>query len=74
MSINIEMTPQEVAELKQLTKLDDDAGAVAKAAREYVRLIRLRELKAAAGNVEFHPNYNWRELEDLELGETSFPK
>ncbi len=72
MSINIEMTSQEVADLKEITKLDDDAGAVAQAAREYLRLTRLRELKAAAGNVEFHSN--WRELEDLEFGETSFPK
>jgi hypothetical protein len=71
MSINIEMSPQEVADLKQVTKLDDDSQAVAKAAREYLRLIRLRELKFAAGNVEM--NTGWQELENLELGESTFP-
>ena len=35
MSINIEMSVQEVAALKQLTKLDSDAEAVVQAAREF---------------------------------------
>jgi len=72
MSINVEMSAQEVAAMKELTNLDDDAGAVAQAAREFVRLCRLRELKSASGKVEF--NLNWQELEDLELGETEFPQ
>jgi hypothetical protein len=71
MSISIEMTPQEVASLKQITKLDNDAEAVAKAAREYLRLSRLRELKAVSGKVDYAAN--WQELEELELAESGFP-
>jgi hypothetical protein len=71
MSITIDLTAQEVAALKQFTKLQDDAEAVAKAAREFLRLSRLRELKTVSGKVEFEEN--WRELEQLELGEVDFP-
>jgi hypothetical protein len=67
MSITIELSAQEIAAIKALTKLDDDAEAVVKAVREFVRLSRLSELKAAPGNVDFA--LNWQELEDLELGE-----
>jgi hypothetical protein len=72
MSITIDLTAQEVAALKQFTKLQDDAEAVAKAAREFLRLSRLRELKTVSGKVEFEEN--WRELEELELGEVDFPQ
>jgi hypothetical protein len=72
MSITVELTTQEIATLKQLTKLDGDAEAVAKAAREFLRVCRLRELKAISGKVEFLAN--WKELEDLELLESDFPQ
>ena len=72
MSITIEMTAQEIAGLKQITKLDNEAEAVLKAAREFLRLGRLRELKAVSGKVEFEAN--WQELEDLELSESGFPR
>ena len=72
MSINIEMTLQEIAALKQLTKLDNDTEAVTQAAREFIRLRRLREVKAAAGQVDFEAN--WQELEALELNEAEFPR
>jgi Arc/MetJ family transcription regulator len=71
-SISIDLTAQEIAALKQVTRLENDAEAVAKAAREFLRLSRLRELKAASGNVEFEAN--WQELEELELGECGFPQ
>jgi hypothetical protein len=71
MSITIELTPQEIAALKRLTKRDDEAEAVIKAAQEFLRISRLRELKAASGKVDFENN--WQSLEDLELGETGFP-
>ncbi|HEY7309535.1 MAG TPA: hypothetical protein VH643_09270 [Gemmataceae bacterium] len=71
MSITIELTAQEVAALKQLTNLKDDAEAVTKAAREFLRLRRLHELKAVSGKVEFESN--WQELEELELDESDFP-
>jgi hypothetical protein len=71
-SINIELPAQEIAALKQITKLENDAEAVIKAAREFLRLHRLRELKAVSGKVEFEAN--WQELEELELGESDFPQ
>jgi hypothetical protein len=71
MSINIELTEQEVAALKQVTKSQDGAEAVSKAAREFLRLARLRELKGVSGRVDVKTN--WQELETLELGESDFP-
>ena len=68
MSITIEMPAQEIAALKQLTKLEDDAEAIIQAVQEFLRLSRLRELKAASGKVAFEAN--WQELEDLELRES----
>ena len=63
MSLNIDMTAQEIALLKQIIQLDNDAEAVTKAAREFLRLSRLRELKAVSGRVDFENN--WQELEDV---------
>jgi hypothetical protein len=72
MSVDLDLTPQELAALRQITQLENDAEAVARAAREFLRLARLRELKAASGKVEFEDN--WQELEALELGEVDFPE
>ena len=72
MSISIEMPSQEIADLKRATKVDNDAEAVVRAAREFLRMIRLRELKAVSGKVEFEDN--WQKLEELELAEMDFPK
>ena len=72
MSIDIELTAQEIAALRKLTKLEDDAQAVTRAAREFLRLSRLRELKTVSGKVAFEAN--WQELEQLELGESNFPQ
>jgi hypothetical protein len=71
-SISIELTSQEIAALKQATKIENDAEAVAKAAREFLRLRGLRDLKAVSGKVEVEEN--WQELEELELGEAGFPQ
>lgn len=64
MSIVIDLTAQEVAALKQFTKLEDDAEAIAQAAREFLRLSRLRELKTVSGKVDFESN--WQELERID--------
>ncbi len=66
MSITIEMPAQEIDAIKQLTRLDNDAEAIIQAAREFLRLIRLRELKAASGKVEFEAHWQ----EDTRLGYT----
>jgi hypothetical protein len=70
--ITIEMLVQEIAAIKQLTGVDNDAEAILKAAREFVRLHRLRELKAASGSVDFQSN--WQQWEALELNESTLPQ
>jgi hypothetical protein len=70
-SLNIELPAQEIAALKQVTKLDNAADAVVRAAREFLRLQRLRELKAVSGKADSEDN--WQELENLELAESDFP-
>jgi hypothetical protein len=71
MSLQVNLPPKVIAALKQITNLENDAEAVERAAGEYLRLSRLRELKNASGRVEFEEN--WRKLEDLESGEANFP-
>jgi hypothetical protein len=71
-SINIDLTTQEITALKQATKLENDAEAVAKAAREFLRLRRLGELKSVSGKVQFDDG--WQELERIELDEAGFPQ
>jgi hypothetical protein len=64
-SITVEMLAQEFTALKQLTRLEHDAEATIQAARELLRLCRLRESKGASGNVEF--DLNWQARENFEL-------
>ena len=72
MSLTLDLTSDEVTEIKRITRLQDDAAAVTKAAREYLRLTRLRELKAVSGKVDYDDQST--QLESLELGEIGFPK
>jgi hypothetical protein len=72
MKITINMSDQELAAIKNLTHLDDSAAAVGQAAREFVRLVRLRELKSASGKVEIDPD--WQKWEALELSESPIPQ
>ena len=67
MSISVELTPDELAQLQQFTQLPIAAEAVSKAAREYLRLRRLRELKTVSGKVE------WQEWEGPERTAEGFP-
>ncbi len=71
MSISVELTQDELAQLQQITQLPIAAEAVGHAAREFLRLKRLRELKAVSGKVDFEDN--WQELEARELKEMGFP-
>ena len=52
-SVTIELNPEELAEIRERTHADTDQEAVHRAAQEYLRLLRLRELKQAPGNFEF---------------------
>ena len=72
MSLTVDLTSDEVAQIREVTCLQDDTAAVTKAAREYLRLSRLRELKAVSGKVDYEGESP--QLESLELGEIGFPK
>jgi hypothetical protein len=66
-SVTLDLTQEEIAQLKDITKEPSDAQAVALAAREFLRRSRLQELKQASGRVEFVNN--WRQLEAVELNQ-----
>jgi Asp-tRNA(Asn)/Glu-tRNA(Gln) amidotransferase C subunit len=53
MSVTVNLSSEEVAQIKRFTDLEDENEAVTKAAREFLRVIQLRELKAASGNVDY---------------------
>ena len=67
MSVTLDLTQEEIAQIKDITKQADDAQAVSLAAREFLRRTRLQELKQASGNVDY--TNNWRLLEAAELGQ-----
>ena len=71
MSISVELSNEDLADLQNLTQQSDGAEAIRHAVREYVRMIRLRELIAVSGQIEFDDN--WQELEAAELAEVAFP-
>lgn len=72
MSITIDMPADEIDAIKKLTHSDSDSEAVLRAAREYLRLSKLRELKAASGKVDFD-SARAQQAEDIELGDAPFP-
>jgi hypothetical protein len=63
----VELTEEEIAELKTVTKADDVGSAIRTAMTEYIRYVRRMQLKELSGRVEMLDN--WRELEAAELRE-----
>ncbi len=55
----------------RITRLEDEAEAVTKAAREFLRISKLKQLNSVSGKVD--GDLDWEELESLELGEVGFP-
>jgi hypothetical protein len=53
MSVTINLSSDELAQIKRLTELENENEAVAKAAREFLRVSRLRELKTISGKVDY---------------------
>ena len=53
MSITVELNSDEIAQMTRFTNQQDGARAVAQAAREYLRICRLRELSAMSGLVDY---------------------
>jgi hypothetical protein len=52
MSVTINLSSDELAQIKRLTELDNENDAVTKAAREFLRVAQLRELKTVSGKVD----------------------
>jgi len=67
MNVNLNLSPEELAQIKRFTAIEDENEAVTKAAREFIRVMQLRELKAASGNVEYQDVS--KAMEALELRE-----
>lgn len=65
MSTTVNLTEQELAELRAFTKETDDTAAIRSAMIEYLRLARRLQLKSLSGQVEMDDN--WRALEAAEL-------
>jgi hypothetical protein len=65
MTTTIDLTDQELAELKALTNQPDAQAAVLCATAEYLRFARRKRLKELSGRVEM--GHNWRDLEADEL-------
>jgi hypothetical protein len=63
----IDLTDQELAELKSFTNQQDAAAAVRSAMTEYLRYARRMRLKALSGQVRMEDN--WQALEDAEVRE-----
>ena len=66
MVTSIELSEQELAELRELTEQSDSTEAIRVAMRDYVRYARRMRLKQLSGQVEMIDN--WRALEQSELG------
>ena len=66
MVTSIELSEQELAELRDLTEQRDSMEAIRVAMRDYIRYARRMRLKQLSGQVEMTDN--WRQLEESEVG------
>ena len=66
MVTSIELSEQELAELRDLTEQTDTMEAIRVAMRDYIRYARRMRLKQLSGQVEMTDN--WRQLEESEVG------
>ena len=67
MVTSIELSEQELAELRELTEQSDSTEAIRVAMRDYIRYARRIRLKQLSGQVEMMDN--WRQLEQSEIGD-----
>ena len=67
MATSIELSEQELAELRDLTEQSDSMEAIRVATRDYIRYARRMRLKQLSGQVEMIDN--WRQLEESEVGD-----
>jgi metal-responsive CopG/Arc/MetJ family transcriptional regulator len=66
MVTSIELSEQELAELRDLTEQSDSLEAIRVAMRDYIRYARRMRLKQLSGQVEMIDN--WGQLEESEVG------
>jgi hypothetical protein len=66
---NVELSDDELAELKALTRESTAAAAVHSAILEYLKYGRRMELISASGRVQMEDN--WQHLESLELRDSN---
>ena len=66
MVTSIELSEQELAELRDLTEQSDSMEAIRVAMRDYIRYARRMRLKQLSGQVEMTDN--WCQLEESEVG------
>lgn len=71
MNLAINLTEQELVEIRQWTRMSDAADAVSLAAREYLRSRRASELTTMAGELEYDETA-WRDLDEAELTQDKF--
>ena len=67
MVTSIELSEQELAELRDLTEQSDSMEAIRVAMRDYIRYARRMRLKQLSGQVEMVDNL--RQLEESEVGD-----
>lgn len=67
MVTSIELSEQELAELRDLTEQSDSLEAIRVAMRDYIRYARRMRLKQLSGQVEMIDN--WRQLEESEVSD-----
>jgi metal-responsive CopG/Arc/MetJ family transcriptional regulator len=67
MVTSIELSEQELAELRDLTEQSDSMEAIRVAMRDYIRYARRMRLKQLSGQLEITDN--WRQLEESEVGD-----
>ena len=67
MVTSIELSEQELAELRDLTQQSDSMEAIRVAMRDYIRYARRMRLKQLSGQLEMTDN--WRQLEESEVGD-----
>ncbi len=53
MSVTVNLSAEEVAQIKRFTELQNENEAVTKAALEFLRVMQLRELKGVSGKVDY---------------------
>jgi hypothetical protein len=67
MSVTVDLTIEELVQIKRFTNVENEPEAVTAAAREFLRVAQLRELKGVSGKLDYEPMEE--PMEALELRE-----